>query len=58
MFGQPPIIIDCGSGTLKAGFATKEGQHGPTVEFPSIIGEKFVENFFTRRLKKIDSDSP
>jgi len=38
MFGQPPIIIDCGSGTLKAGFATKEGQHGPTVEFPSIIG--------------------
>jgi len=38
MFGQPAIIIDNGSGTTKAGFATKEGHHGPKIEFPSIIG--------------------
>ena len=38
MFGQPAIVIDNGSGTIKAGFATKEGQQGPTIEFPSIIG--------------------
>jgi len=38
MFDQiEPFIIDNGSGTIKAGYANKENQSGPPIEFPSII---------------------